>query len=72
LSSSDVRTIEQHCFEGMTAFGYAPRIATGPRQIGTTGKAIETIRQYAGQIPLSIDSWRRKRLLPRFLQMIRS
>jgi hypothetical protein len=70
LSPAEVKRLEEYCYDGMRALGYMPEHARRPRHIGSVGRAVETVRQYAGQVPLRVDTWRRQRLGARFLQMV--
>jgi hypothetical protein len=71
LSSDEVQQLEEYCFEQMCTFGYQPELARGQRRITAAGRLIETLRQYAGKLPLDLGEWQRKRLWSRFWQMVR-
>lgn len=71
LSPTQVRKLEEYCYDGMRALGYAPEWATGPRRITPARRLLEVARQYASRVPLSPHVWRRKRLVSRTWQMLR-
>lgn len=72
LSAEEVKRLEEYCYEQMCTFGYQPELATAPRRIATGERLVETLRQYAGKLPLDLGEWQRKRLWSRFWQMVRS
>lgn len=62
LGDDDKRRIEEYCFDAMSALGYRPELATGPRRIGPVRKAVALVREHGGQILRDPGSIRRKQV----------
>ncbi len=71
LSNDDVRLMESVCYEHMRHWGYEPLHATRQVHLGPLTRGKETFLEYAWRIPWDIGWWRRKRLLHRFINVIR-
>ena len=72
LDTRDIYKIESICFDEMKFWGYTPEVAHKPKQVGSLTKGLEALLNNAGSIPLDIHWWRRKKLLKRFLALLRS
>lgn len=70
LNASEIEQIEALCFQRMQKMGYSPSIATAPRTLTLSRRAVELIMEFSRNFSLNPASWRRKRLWQRFLQSL--
>jgi hypothetical protein len=71
LDPQQALTIERLCFDEMSHWGYQPEQASAGMRIGRIAAAVETVRQYASEVPLDIGWWRRKQVLKRLLRTLK-
>lgn len=70
MTDEQIELLESLCFDEMKLAGYEPKLATAQRNQGAIERAYVLVRQYAGQVPLDLEWWRRKRVLQRFFAAV--
>lgn len=71
LNEKEIKTIESICFDTMKIHGYEPTVATENVKLSAFTKIFETILDSKHRIPLNPTVWRRKKVLQRFLLIIK-
>ena len=71
LDAEQALTIERLCFDEMTHWGYKPERAASGVRTGRIAEAVETVRQYASEVPFDIAWWRRKQVVKRLLRTLK-
>lgn len=72
LTQEETLKIEQYCFNNMVEFNYDADYAISQKEIPLLRHITEIILESAAKIPLDLASWRRKKLLKRFIQSIKN